>query len=231
MAVSTLSSLDKVKEELSCEICYEQFINPKVLPCFHTFCQKCLEDIRRRSRDPQISCPTCRCVVPLPEPVDVQKLPNNFLVNRVIDVLQLDDQRENPFMCTNCDENQEAQWRCIDCNSFLCEACKDAHERLSRMTKNHRLRTLNPDGISDIDEILFRPINCGKHESEELRLYCYTCEQLACALCFATEHQGHSLCDVGEAAAKQKMALGNLVINTKKHSEKVKLYKSMRMGG
>lgn len=224
-SLTTSCSLDKVKEELNCEICYEKFINPKVLPCFHTFCQKCLEDIRRRSRTSDISCPTCRSLVPLPEVVDVKKLPNNFLINRVIDALKLEEGRENILICTNCKDNREALWRCIDCNAFLCQKCLDAHERLAQMTKGHRLRSLEIGGNSDASEIehlLFRPIYCDKHKSQELKLYCYTCEVCVCALCFATEHQGHSLCDVAEAAAKHKAALRHLLADTKQYSEKVR---------
>ena len=222
-SLTSMSSLDKVKEELSCDICFEKFRSPKVLPCFHTFCQQCLEDIRRRSRGQQIPCPTCRSSVSLPELADVGKLPNNFLVNRVLEVLQLEDAGGNAFICTNCGDNREAQWQCIDCSAFLCEACKDAHDRMAQITKNHRIRALGTDGISDvsqIEELLFRPINCDKH-NQELKLYCNTCEKCACALCFATEHQGHELSDVAQAAEKHKMAIRRLMTNSKKHSEKV----------
>ncbi|KAI8509742.1 hypothetical protein Bbelb_121700 [Branchiostoma belcheri] len=35
----------QIREELSCSICLELFTRPKVLPCQHTFCQDCLQDL------------------------------------------------------------------------------------------------------------------------------------------------------------------------------------------
>ena len=33
-----------LKEDyLTCVICYELFVEPKILPCLHTFCKGCLE--------------------------------------------------------------------------------------------------------------------------------------------------------------------------------------------
>ena len=36
-------ALRKLEEQLTCPICLEQFTNPKILPCFHSFCLHCLE--------------------------------------------------------------------------------------------------------------------------------------------------------------------------------------------
>ncbi|XP_055959215.1 tripartite motif-containing protein 59-like [Patella vulgata] len=32
----------------NCSICFDMFNQPKILPCFHTFCQECLDSYIRR---------------------------------------------------------------------------------------------------------------------------------------------------------------------------------------
>ena len=34
-----------IEELLECTICLEQFKNPKMLPCQHTFCENCLQNL------------------------------------------------------------------------------------------------------------------------------------------------------------------------------------------
>ena len=34
-----------IEELLKCTICLEQFNNPKMLPCQHTFCENCLQNL------------------------------------------------------------------------------------------------------------------------------------------------------------------------------------------
>ena len=35
----------RFSEELTCPICLDRFQAPKLLPCLHTFCKKCLKDV------------------------------------------------------------------------------------------------------------------------------------------------------------------------------------------
>lgn len=76
------SLADSLGKELECAVCLEQYKEPKVLPCLHSFCKKCLEGLlpkqttekgsqarrgrRRRGVPPrsqvvrEIKCPSCR---------------------------------------------------------------------------------------------------------------------------------------------------------------------------
>ena len=82
MAKAT-SLVDSLGKELECAVCLEQYKEPKVLPCLHSFCKKCLEGLltketknvrtarnegraqARRKKVPvwKINCPTCRISV------------------------------------------------------------------------------------------------------------------------------------------------------------------------
>ena len=52
---------EKVNEQLTCAVCMEQFKEPKVLPCLHTYCKQCLEKlVKKQEADHVITCPECR---------------------------------------------------------------------------------------------------------------------------------------------------------------------------
>ena len=32
-------------DQLTCSVCLDQYTNPKILPCYHSFCLKCIEPL------------------------------------------------------------------------------------------------------------------------------------------------------------------------------------------
>ncbi len=58
---ASLSSLVSLSiTELHCSVCLSVFEDPKLLPCSHTYCLACLEDITRQSASNHVKCPECR---------------------------------------------------------------------------------------------------------------------------------------------------------------------------
>ena len=43
--VSLSSFKQELDDQLTCSVCLEQYTNPKILPCGHSFCLKCIEPI------------------------------------------------------------------------------------------------------------------------------------------------------------------------------------------
>ncbi|XP_023288307.1 SH3 domain-containing RING finger protein 3 isoform X2 [Orussus abietinus] len=65
---------------LECSVCLERLdTSSKVLPCQHTFCKKCLEDIANTHRE--LRCPECRILVE----VKIDDLPPNVLLMRILE--------------------------------------------------------------------------------------------------------------------------------------------------
>ncbi|XP_068123360.1 E3 ubiquitin-protein ligase TRIM13 isoform X2 [Hyperolius riggenbachi] len=62
----TANTMDVLEEELKCPICHCVFEDPRVLPCSHNFCKKCLEGVLEGNSRPMLwrpslfKCPTCR---------------------------------------------------------------------------------------------------------------------------------------------------------------------------
>ena len=56
---SAKQALDKLREQLTCPICLEQFTDPKLLQCFHVFCEKCLKAVAHQTPQGQVvECPS-----------------------------------------------------------------------------------------------------------------------------------------------------------------------------
>lgn len=65
---------------LECSVCLERLgANSKVLPCQHTFCRKCLEEII--TSHSELRCPECRILVD----VEINELPPNVLLIRLLE--------------------------------------------------------------------------------------------------------------------------------------------------
>ncbi|XP_012136603.1 SH3 domain containing ring finger posh isoform X2 [Megachile rotundata] len=65
---------------LECSVCLERLdTSSKVLPCQHTFCKKCLEEIVNTHRE--LRCPECRVLVD----AKVDDLPPNVLLMRILE--------------------------------------------------------------------------------------------------------------------------------------------------
>lgn len=65
---------------LECSVCLERLdTSSKVLPCQHTFCKKCLEEIVHTHKE--LRCPECRVLVE----IGIDGLPPNVLLMRILE--------------------------------------------------------------------------------------------------------------------------------------------------
>ncbi len=87
--MSTLAALKKLEEQLKCAICLEDYKDPKVLQCFHVFCQNCLGHRRMVVQNEvggrSLHCPTCRQATPIP-PSGVSGLQSAFHINHLLEI-------------------------------------------------------------------------------------------------------------------------------------------------
>uniref|UniRef100_A0A8C7Q568 RING-type domain-containing protein n=1 Tax=Oncorhynchus mykiss TaxID=8022 RepID=A0A8C7Q568_ONCMY len=73
------------QQSLICSICLDRYDNPKVLPCLHTLCERCLPNYIP-AHSLTLSCPVCRQTSILPEK-GVAALQSNFFITNLMDVL------------------------------------------------------------------------------------------------------------------------------------------------
>ncbi|XP_064632475.1 E3 ubiquitin-protein ligase TRIM71-like [Lineus longissimus] len=126
--------LSKIEEEFQCSLCLDRLQEPKILPCYHSFCSDCLEAWLRHCGT-SLVCPECR-----KETVcnAVCCLPDDFRAKSVLANLPATDSQQKNHQCTSCDYKNSATCGCLDCDDYLCKECQFAHRRL-KITKNHQV--------------------------------------------------------------------------------------------
>ncbi|PFX14018.1 tripartite motif-containing protein 45-like [Stylophora pistillata] len=210
---STLA--ENLEKELECAVCLEQFKDPKVLPCLHSFCKICLEGlVGRKSNAWMLSCPTCRITVEIPEG-EVDSLPVNFFLNNLLSMMSLHgDSGSSSLECDLCDNGDPPVNRCTTCSHFLCEFCTQAHQRL-RNTRAHGLVSLE-EAKRMGSVAVTKPSVCKEHDGQLLKLFCETCDEAICRDCTIVRHREHKYTFVKDAFAKNRENVLKILSETKR---------------
>nr|AAG53476.1 tripartite motif protein TRIM3 isoform gamma [Homo sapiens] len=128
------------KQFLVCSICLDRYQCPKVLPCLHTFCERCLQNYIP-AQSLTLSCPVCRQTSILPEQ-GVSALQNNFFISSLMEAMQqapdgahdpedphpLSVVAGRPFSCPN-HEGKTMEFYCEACETAMCGECRAGEHR------------------------------------------------------------------------------------------------------
>ncbi|KAM3870162.1 transcription intermediary factor 1-alpha-like [Diretmus argenteus] len=200
-ATSTRTTSSSVDFLDTCPVCRLNFHSrePKLLPCLHSFCKKCLPSPSRNlamAEPPDsrvgsaskplnvIRCPVCRqeCME-----VDVME---NFFVKDSVEAPSSTVER-TVQLCMTCDDNTAAAGFCVDCVEYLCPTCVEAHQRV-KFTKDHTIRQKEELSREAHGVSTQRPVFCDIHKQEPLKLFCETCDLLTCRDCQLLKHKDHN---------------------------------------
>ena len=208
------SLVDQMETYLTCSICLETLQDPRTLPCFHSFCQCCLEKFVKGQREKaegkvieEFNCPACRTEFELKDGQQVAGMTRNHFICNMLEVLTIQRQ-PNEIPCNSCERKAPAVSRCMECKQYLCRECLTAHGKWP-VLKKHTVFTMeelvNPENQDKTRE----KSTCEKHNNETLEYYCLTCKKLACVHCLLLEHNkdGHSYLSTEEVAEKKRELL------------------------
>ena len=203
-------ALQKIQDQVTCGICLEPYKQPRLLKCFHVYCEQCLQRLVRGGREGQsLPCPQCRQDTPLPVG-GVPGLQGAFYIHYLFDVqdaLKKVSSSEQT-MCNKC-KKREATGFCRTC-SFVCQRCTEFHQEWDDF-KTHEI--INLDTLTGDVTTLVPPLKktpfCSKHQETKADLYCETCDELICRDCIVRVHRDHQYDLVPESFAKQEKVIAD----------------------
>ncbi|OXB73664.1 UNVERIFIED_CONTAM: hypothetical protein H355_017086 [Colinus virginianus] len=212
----------------TCAVCAQSLqsrreAEPKLLPCLHSFCRRCLPEPERQLSVPVpggangdvqqgntlcfsvgvIRCPICRQECRQIDLVD------NYFVKDTSETPSSSDEKSEQ-VCTSCEDNASAVGFCVECGEWLCKTCIEAHQRV-KFTKDHMIRKKEDVSSEAVGASGQRPVFCPVHKQEQLKLFCETCDRLTCRDCQLLEHKEHRYQFLEEAFQNQKGAIENLL--------------------
>lgn len=208
---SSSSVAISTEELFNCPQCKSTYNDPRLLPCEHTLCLACVEQVQNSKELKDRVCPVDK--TPLPVNLKPQDLPQNHLCAALTTLLtKTTSPTSQHANCTNCDEEKTvASLWCESCGD-LCETCSKTLHSMKSL-KNHSVITLqekNQDAAAIVPK-------CSTHDENKIDLYCPQCKVLACYICVANSHSTHGCILVPEAAKSFKEALkSNLITFLKK---------------
>ncbi|XP_066300048.1 E3 ubiquitin-protein ligase TRIM56-like [Branchiostoma lanceolatum] len=173
-----------------CRLCGDAVNNPRLLTCWHVFCQDCL--IGYNTEKEQVKCPVCKEVTPLPPEgiPGLQHKARGFLFRIGSQSPKIAEFTNTIYLRHFCPARAKqvqshrkcfvpATKRCVECDEYLCSLCSSNH-----LLEMHKAP----------------PTVCGRHNKAE-DFYCEDCNVVTCSRCAGTIHIHHDTCEMEEVAA------------------------------
>ena len=223
--------LKEVQDATECPICTEIFSSPKMLPCFHTFCLKCIDKYGKDKREGDaLTCPMCRWEFKVPVG-GLSKLRSNFFLERLIPTLESVPAMSHAVDCDVCligkKCKEAASSFCTQCQQTMCYQCSNIHGSMT-ISRNHHISPIGDVSFREAMKKKMREHFCEKHPTKNIKYFCQDCKVSVCGACFKTKHNKHDICDIAEIAEKSKNVFkiyvydaSNRMMTIKKQSRKV----------
>ena len=208
--------VDLCESEISCSICLQLFIDPRILPCMHSFCCKCLTEwVKKSEPNPIYICPLCRTEYPT-RSFDLENIKVNYFLTDIIRRVNRQDvtASHGSVICSTDDCVHPSVQYCTQGCDNLCADCMRHHSK-SKGTRSHIVldleRMTSMGGIS-LGEVT--PAYCKAHPNYIIDQYCVDCDLAACDTCLLRKHRKHNLVDIKRQVEKSKKQLENIIQQT-----------------
>ena len=98
---------------------------------------------------------------------------------------------QNPKLCELCKTDLNIKWKCVECNKFICDRCKEIHLNVQTNIQHQIFDIKSP--FEDVQpKIITHNIPCTEHTTKMTFLFCRTCDHLVCADCILSKHNKHN---------------------------------------
>ncbi|XP_046547579.1 tripartite motif-containing protein 45-like [Haliotis rubra] len=202
-----------IQELLQCAVCLGTVAHPRVLPCFHSFCESCLTTHIRtttgvsRFRPRKFNCPSCRISTDLP-PGGTDAFPHDFRLIQFTDALKTIVNLKKEGLCGICCTEEyfrSAQQFCADCQKYFCNDCSLKH-RVTPVLSHHFMLDLPGDGQG-------AGPSCHTHPKEPAKYVCSTCTFPVCVICVMGQHKFHNIAHLNPSSSLQRTELHDSMTN------------------
>jgi hypothetical protein len=85
-------------------------------------------------------------------------------------------EKSSPILCSRCEETKATVY-CEDCGLPFCDGDSEDIHKKGKYKSHKRVP------IGDAPNVISKPHMCEKHQREELKLFCVSCEKPCCYLC------------------------------------------------
>ena len=150
-----------ISNSLKCPTCRMKYSDPRIIPCGHTFCNHCIETLKKKEDETKITCFKCQKVHTL---INATGFPVNMLVcelieekpNEVIQSKNMAELKKSLSLLTD---------RIESLQSNLDNGALAIHEICSKLRRDVQLNTeLHIKKIKDFNEKLIKQINDYERE-------------------------------------------------------------------
>jgi len=214
MAARQLSVVKELYDMTECSICTEVFTDPRVLPCIHTFCLKCLMNYGKdRQPGDDVPCPVCRREFTIPDD-GLSGMQKNFFMEKLLSARKLSAGEEaGHIVCDVCSSDEgrlseatspakPAEKHCLQCQQNYCDQCSWGHTKM-KASASHVMVEIGKD--LQKEEIALRPpTTCDTHKDKEIEVYCVECQLAICMMCFVKSHKTHDCSDIEEVSIDRR---------------------------
>ena len=190
----------------TCGVCSKPYIDPRILPCLHSFCVQCLHCKTEKIDSQQIfKCPTCNQTASIPVG-GASVLPQNLHLGFEVEVAGYMSKMvsDGEVCCDHCMDGSSgpAVVFCCSCRQFLCKFCHEHHKRGRQLSK-HSMVGLDQEGAKQLQTTMKpREQHCLllNHEDNKLKCYCKTCKSISCLECTIVSHKSHDVTELSTVA-------------------------------
>ncbi|XP_078678578.1 E3 ubiquitin-protein ligase Midline-1-like, partial [Branchiostoma floridae x Branchiostoma belcheri] len=213
--------MESLVEELTCPVCLELYEQPVLLPCAHSLCKRCTQQVfaevakkppqqaaGQGAAPKQMQCPSCRHEFQLPK-LGVEGLRRNTTLQNIVDRYR---EAKNtaaipkPVLCQMCDQEPpaEAVKTCLVCDNSYCETCLGTFHPMKGGLARHTLT----EPSAAVPKVLM----CAEHAPEKVTMYCEADGCLICYICILVgKHKDHEVAALSDTFQRKKDSIGGRV--------------------
>ncbi|XP_065061596.1 tripartite motif-containing protein 42-like isoform X2 [Rhopilema esculentum] len=215
-------SMANIEEIITCGICLERMLNPRMLPCQHSFCLNCLASIfatkyiekKTDGHDVKVvfpdfltengtgkgitgfimKCPTCNGETQCSLPFH-STVPKSLVVTQLLHTASPLQDDNKQLKCDFCQDLKTSLYECCECGKVICEKCFNSAQGKACKEGSHFVFKRQND------------LSLCLNHSIELRYHCNACNSPLCCDCFIENHGQHDVVKISRAEHQMQKKL------------------------